>query len=179
MTNFPFDMQLVVDPYNTSNVVANGQIYIYDPADTNNASPLVLTDPNGLPMANPLMSNSNGFLPAFIATLPQVKWVGAGFTGFFASYSGLRDVALDAVAKLDGLAVGTVETVEATAAAEASVTGTDSKQLNLKIPRGPQGAPGAAGLSNIALDTDGTPYFVAGSNAVQILADIDGAPYFV
>lgn len=34
-------------------------------------------------------------------------------------------------------------------------------------------------VSNIALDTDGVPYFVAGSNAVQILADTDGAPYFV
>jgi hypothetical protein len=172
-------MQLVVDPFNTSNVVANGQIFIYDPADTGNTSPLPLTDPNGLPISNPLMSNSNGFLPAFITTMPQVKWVGSGFVGFFASYTGLRDVALDAVAKLDGLAVGTVETVEATADAEATVTGSDAKQINLKIPRGPQGAPGAAGLSNVALDDDGTPYFVAGSNAVQILADIDGAPYFV
>jgi hypothetical protein len=172
-------MQLVVDPFNTSNVVANGQIFIYDPADTGNTSPLPLTDPNGLPISNPLMSNSNGFLPAFITTMPQVKWIGSGFVGFFASYAGLRDVALDAVAKLDGLAVGTVETVEATADAEATVTGTDAKQINLKIPRGPQGAPGAAGLSNVALDDDGTPYFVAGSNAVQILADTDGAPYFV
>lgn len=179
MANYPFDMQLVVDPYNTSNVVANGQIFIYDPADSGNTSPLILTDPNGLPLSNPLMSNTNGFLPAFITTLPQVKWVGAGFTGFFDSYVGLRDAALEAVAILDGLAVGTVETVDATAAAEATVTGTGSKQLNLKIPRGPQGAPGAAGLSNIALDDDGTPYFVAGSNAVQILADTDGAPYFV
>ncbi|MDR6794362.1 hypothetical protein J2X12_002901 [Pseudarthrobacter oxydans] len=179
MANYPFDMQLAVDPYNTSNVVANGQVFIYDPADVNNASPLVLTDPNGLPLTNPLMSNSNGFIPAFIATSPQVKWVGAGFVGYFASFEGLRDVALEAVAKLDGLAVGTVETVDALEGASATVTGTDAKQLNLKIPRGLQGAPGAAGLSNIALDDDGTPYFVAGSNAVQILADTDGAPYFV
>ena len=179
MPSYPFDMQLVVDPYNTSNVVANGQIFIYDPSDTNNTSPLALTDPNGLPLTNPLMSNSNGFLPAFSANVPQVKWFGASFTGYFDSYAGLRDVALEAVAKLDGLAVGTVETVEADEPAEVTVTGTDSKQINLKIPRGPQGAPGAAGLSNIALDDDGTPYFVAGSNAVQILADTDGAPYFV
>lgn len=179
MTNYPFDMQLVVDPFNTSNVVANGQIFIYDPADTGNTSPLVLTDPNGLPLTNPLMSNSNGFIPAFIAQVPQVKWSGSSFVGFFDSYAGLRDVALDAVAKLDGFAVGTVETVEATEDAEATVTGDSSKQLNLKIPRGPQGAPGAAGLSNISLDEDGVPYFVAGSNAVQILADTDGAPYFV
>jgi hypothetical protein len=179
MTAFPFDMQLVVDPYNTSNVVANGQIYIYDPADTGNLSPLALTDPNGLPLNNPLMSNSNGFIPAFSTTIPQVKWVGASFTGYFASYEGLRDVALQAVAKLDGLAVGTVETVDSIEEAEVTVTGDTVKQINLKIPRGPQGTPGAAGLSNIALDEDGVPYFVAGSNAVQILADTDGAPYFV
>jgi hypothetical protein len=178
MTNFPFDMQLVVDAV-TLTTVSNGQVYIYDPADTSNSTPLPLTDPNGLPLSQPLMSSNNAFIPAFVTTLPQVKWTGAGFSGFFDSYVGLRDVALDAVAKLDGLAVGTVETVEATEDAEATVTGTDAKQINLKIPRGPQGAPGAAGLSNVALDDDGTPYFVAGSNAVQILADTDGAPYFV
>jgi hypothetical protein len=179
MPSYPFDMQLVVDPYNTSNVVANGQIFIYDPSDTSNAAPLALTDPNGLPLSNPLMSNSNGFLPAFTASVPQVKWAGASFTGYFDSYVGLRDVALEAVAKLDGLAVGSVETVDAMESAEVTVTGTEAKVINLKIPRGPQGMPGAAGLSNIALDEDGTPYFIAGSNAVQILADIDGAPYFV
>lgn len=179
MTNYPFDMQLVVDPYNTSNVVANGQVYIYDPADTGNTSPLALTDPDGLPISNPLMSNSNGFLAAFIATLPQVKWVSGSFVGYFNSFTGLRDVALEAVAKLDGLSMGTVETVEPEADAEATVTGDVLKQINLKIPRGPQGPQGAAGLSNISLDEDGTPYFIAGSNAVQILADIDGSPYFV
>lgn len=179
MTTYPFDMQLVVDPLNTGNIVANGQIYIYDTSDTGNISPLTLTDPNGLPLTNPLMSNNQGFLQPFLASVPQVKWVGAGFTGYFDSYVGLRDVALEAVAKLDGLAVGTVETVEATEVAEATVTGDLVKLLSFKIPRGPQGAPGAAGLSNIALDEDGTPYFIAGSNAVQILADTDGAPYFV
>jgi len=178
MTDYPFDMQLVVDAVSLS-VVANGQVYIYDTTDTSNVSPLALTDPNGLPISQPLMSSNNGFIPAFTTTSPQVKWAGAGFSGFFDSYRGLRDEAVSAVAKLDAFAVGTVETVEATELAEASVTGTDSKVINLKIPRGPQGAPGAAGLSNIDLDDDGTPYFIAGSNAVQILADIDGAPYFV
>ena len=178
MADYPIDMQLVVEPYSL-NVVANGQIYIYDTADDANASPLALTDPSGLPLSQPLMSSNNGFIPAFRSPVPQVKWVGAGFSGYFDSYGGLRDVALDAVAKLDGLAVGTVETVDALEGASATVTGDSLKQINLKIPRGPQGTPGAAGLSNIALDEDGTPYFVAGSNAIQILADTDGAPYFV
>lgn len=178
MTNYPFDMQLVIDAV-TLTTVSNGQVYIYDADDTSNSTPLALTDPNGLAISQPLMSSNNAFIQAFVTTSPQVKWAGAGFSGFFDSYRGLRDEAISAVAKLDGLAVGTVETVDATADAEASVTGDLTKSLNLKIPRGPQGAPGAAGLSNIALDDDGVPYFIAGSNAVQILADIDGAPYFV
>lgn len=94
--SYPFDMQLVVDPFNTSNVVANGQIYIYDPADTTNSNPLVLTDPNGLALTNPLMSNSNGFIPPFKTSVPQVKWAGSGFVGYFDSYVGLRDEALAA-----------------------------------------------------------------------------------
>jgi hypothetical protein len=179
MTDYAFDMQLVVDPFNTSNVVANGQVFIYDTTDTGNLAPLALKDPDGLPLSNPLMSNTNGFLGAFIATSPQVKWVSGAFVGYFNSFTGLRDVALDAVAKLNGLAIGTVVTGEAGAPAAASVTGDATKQINLTIPRGPQGPQGAAGLSNIALDTDGVPYFIAGSNAVQILADIDGQPYFV
>lgn len=179
MTDYPFDMQLVVDPFNTSNVVANGQVYIYATTDTGNTAPLALTDPNGMPLSNPLMSNSNGFLSPFITNAPQVKWVSGAFVGYFSSYTGLRDVALDAVSKLDGLGIGTVTTSEPGTAAEATVTGDAVKQLNLTLPRGPQGPQGPAGLSNITLDEDGTPYFAAGSNAVQILADIDGQPYFV
>lgn len=180
MADYPFEMQLVVDPYNTFNVVANGQVYIYDSADLSNASPLALKDPSGLPLSNPLMSNTNGFIPAFIAPSPQVKWAGAGFVGYFASFEGLRDEAVAARLALEGLGIGTVTTGEAGAPASAAVTGDpSSKKIDLTIPRGPQGPQGPAGNSNIALDADGIPYFVAGSNAVQILADTDGAPYFV
>lgn len=180
MAGYPFEMQLVVDPLNSFNVVANGQVYIYDTGDTGNLSPLTLTDPNGLPLSNPLMSNSNGFIPAFIAPSPQVKWVGAGFVGYFASFEGLRDEAVAARLALESLDIGTVTTGEAGSDAAAAVTGDPaSKRINLTIPRGPQGPQGPAGNSNIALDEDGIPYFIAGSNAVQILADIDGAPYFV
>ncbi|WP_146116607.1 MULTISPECIES: hypothetical protein [unclassified Arthrobacter] len=120
MTTYPYDMQLVVDPFNTSNVVANGQIYIYDPADSGNTSPLILTDPNGLTITNPLMSNSNGFLPPFIATLPQVKWVGAGFVGFFDSYHGLRNEAIDAKAAAQDAAIGSTTSAGAAVAAQAA-----------------------------------------------------------
>jgi len=32
--------------------------------------------------------------------------------------------------------------------------------------------------SNLALDTDGTPYFSPGSQSLRVLADTDGNPYF-
>lgn len=153
MTTYPFDMQLVVDPYNTSNVVANGQIYIYDPADVNNTAPLVLTDPNGLPLSNPLISNSNGFLPAFATTLPQVKWIGSGFTGYFDSYKGLRDEAIAAAAAA----------TEALAPAQAAVAAAaDSAVLAQQAADSAAAAAIAGGsTSNIAIDTDGVPYFLA------------------
>lgn len=152
MPSYPFDMQLVVDPYNTSNVVANGQIFIYDPSDTGNASPLVLTDPNGLPLTNPLMSNSNGFIPAFIASVPQVKWTGASFTGYFDSYVGLRDEAVAAVAAAEA----------ALAPAQAAVAAAaDSAALAQEAADSAAAAAAASGGSNIALDTDGVPYFFA------------------
>jgi len=178
MTDYPIDMQLVVDAVSL-NVVANGQVYIYDTTDTGNVAPLALTDTSGLPLSQPLMSSNNGFIPAFRSSSPQVKWVGGGFTGYFDSYAGLRDVALDAVSKIDSFSVGTVETGEAGTDASATISGDAVKQINLVIPRGPQGPAGAAGNSNIALDEDGVPYFVSGSNAVQILADTDGRPYFI
>ena len=96
MTAYPFEMQLVVDPYNTSNVVTNGQVYIYDPSDVDNSNPLPLTDANGLPLSNPLMSNSNGFLSPFIATAPQVKWASGAFVGYFNSLQGLLNEAIAA-----------------------------------------------------------------------------------
>jgi len=113
-------MQLVVDPFSTSNVVANGQIYIYSPDDASNSTPLVLTDPNGLALTNPLMSNSNGFIPAFMTTMPQVKWVGAGFVGYFDSYHGLRNEAMDAKTAAQDAAAGSTTSAGAAVAAQAA-----------------------------------------------------------
>src|SRR4051812_47449549 len=89
-------MDLVVDPHNPSNVVTNGLVSIYDPSDTAGANLLALKDPSGLPLPNPLTSNSYGFLPARSATVPQTMWKSGEFTGYFDSYKGLRDEAVAA-----------------------------------------------------------------------------------
>jgi hypothetical protein len=145
-------MQLVVDPFNTSNVVANGQVYIYDPADTGNTAPLTLTDPNGTPLSNPLMSNSNGFLSAFITTLPQVKWVSGAFVGYFNSFTGLLNVAT---------ASATAAESAVTSAESSASAATTSATAATQAAADAAAAAAAAGGSNIALDTDGVPYFFA------------------
>lgn len=45
--------------------------------------------------------------------------------------------------------------------------------------KGDKGDPGPAGASNVALDTDGVPYFSPGVSQVAIFADTDGVPAFV
>jgi hypothetical protein len=91
MTDYPFDMQLVVDPLNPENVLGNADVYIYDPTDTAFAAPLALKDLNGLPMLQPMTSTPTGFLEEFVATTPQVLWKSGEYTGLFNSYKGMLD----------------------------------------------------------------------------------------
>jgi hypothetical protein len=119
VTDYKFDMQLVVDPLNPSNVVANGAVGIYDPSDTLGVSLLTLTDLSGLPLTNPLISNNNGFIAPFVANTPQVRWISGTFEGLFNSYQGLRDEAIAARAAAEA-AQGAATTAGAEAAAEAS-----------------------------------------------------------
>ncbi|MDN4644911.1 hypothetical protein, partial [Arthrobacter sp. PsM3] len=96
MTDYPLDMQLVVDPLNPENVVRGGSIYFYDPSDLAGASPITIKDANGQPLPNPLTSNDYGFIPPTIVTIPKVKWKSGNFEGFFFSYDGLRNEAIAA-----------------------------------------------------------------------------------
>lgn len=170
MTTYPFDMQLVVDPNNPFNVVANGQVYIYDTSDTGNASPLALTDPNGLPLINPLVSTNNGFLPAFRADVPQVKWASGGFVGYFNSFEGLREVAAEA-------------SIAAAAAATAAISAADAASESSQFAQGPtdlqvdEAVRRAAIPSNLSLALDGTPYVLPGANDISVY-EADGSYYF-
>lgn len=152
MTDYAFDMQLVVDPFNTANVVANGQVYIYAAGDTLNSVPLTLTDRDGVALSNPMFSNSYGFLQAFVTGVPQVKWVSGEFGGFFNSYVGLRDAALAAV---DTAAAAVSASLEAGASAAVSADAATQAAADAAV------IAAAAGGSNVALDTDGVPYFFA------------------
>lgn len=131
MTDYFYDMDLVVDPLNTANVVANGVVSIYDPSDTAGTTLLALKDPSGNPLPNPLKSNAYGFIPPRIAGLPQTMWKSGNFTGYFNSYKGLRDEAVAARTAAEGAAdnaaeaasealAGAVSDAEAAATAAAS-----------------------------------------------------------
>lgn len=118
MTDYPFDMQLVVDPANPSNVVQDGEVTLYAPSDVAGSTPLDLKDASGLPILNPLVSNPNGFLQPFIATTPQVMWKSGPYQGYFNSYLGLRDEAIAARAA--------AEEAAATAGEEAAAVATEA-----------------------------------------------------
>lgn len=120
MTDYPYDMDLVVDPLNPANVVANGQVYLYDPSDTAGVTPITLKDPAGLPLPNPLTSNSHGFIPPRSATIPQVMWKSGGFIGYFNSYRGLRDEAVAASAAASDSATAASSAIASAVAAQAA-----------------------------------------------------------
>jgi len=93
---YAFDQVFAADPANPSNIASNAAITIYQPGDPTK-TPLVITDPSGGALSNPIPVNANGFGSAFMhATLDRVAWDGGGFTGFFTSYEGMKEVAVAA-----------------------------------------------------------------------------------
>lgn len=112
---YSFDQIFAADPSNPSNVAQNASITIFAPGDTS-MTPIAITDPDGQALANPIPVNANGFGSAFMAGIDRVAWYGGGFTGFFTSYEGMKQVAVDAQAA--------AETAAATAGADAAVVAT-------------------------------------------------------
>ena len=93
MTLYPCEMQIAVDANNPETVVQNGTVTIGDP-DT--GSPLELVDTAGLPLPNPLVTSSKGFVPAFQAEIPHVKWTDGTYAGYLSSYKGMLAEAIAA-----------------------------------------------------------------------------------
>jgi len=144
MTDYPLDMQLVVDPLNTQNVVRDGAVYLYDPSDEAGVSPIVLKDPSGQPLTNPLTSNAFGFTQPCIVTIPRVKWKSGSFEGFFYSYDGLRNEAIAARA-----AAETAQAAAVTAGADAADAAT--AQLTTAVTAASSSATAAAASQAAAL----------------------------
>jgi hypothetical protein len=100
MTFYPFEMQIAVDANNPGTVVQDGSVTISLPDDATNA-PLPLVDRLGVAMANPITTSRQGFIPAFQATVPLVRWSGGSYGGFLSSYQGLLDQATTSATAAD------------------------------------------------------------------------------
>jgi hypothetical protein len=116
---YTFEQLFAADPANPSNIATNASILIFAPGDTSQ-TPLVLTDPSGAALPNPITVNANGFGPAFRhETLDRAAWAGGGFTGFLTSYEGMKAEAMAARAAAE-TAEAAATTAGAAAASEAA-----------------------------------------------------------
>lgn len=126
-----FDPIFAADPDNPELIAQDASITIFNPDDST-MTPVTITDPTGSPLANPVLVNDKGWGPAFKTPtgpgeLFRVGWSGAGFTGFFTSYEGMRDATLAAKASAESAAynaagAATEALAGSTAAATAAAT---------------------------------------------------------
>ena len=123
---YTFDQIFAVSPDDPEVVAGNAAVTIFDPADPTKA-PITLADSTGAPLPNPVTVTAQGFGPAFQhPTLDRVGWTGAGLTGYFTSYEGMKNEAKAAKeaaqASSSAAAVAQGNAATAQAAAEAAAT---------------------------------------------------------
>lgn len=124
MTLYPFEMQIAVDANNPDTVVQSGTVTIMDPGDSSN-TPIALLDPAGISMANPIETSQQGFIPAFQATIPHVKWSDGTYAGYLSSYKGLLDEAIAAREAAEATLIAGVPVGGTTGQMLAKASGTD------------------------------------------------------
>jgi hypothetical protein len=139
LTLYQFEVNLAVDPNNPDVILRGGQVTFYDPADVGLTTPLSLYDTNGLPLANPVTVSQQGFTPAFQADIPQVMWVGYGYSGYVSSFQSIYDqvlaVAASAAAAQSAAEVASVSAEAAQAAAEAAAVAPTDEAIDEGIVR--------------------------------------------
>lgn len=149
---FTFEQIFAADPANPANVAANAAVTIFAPGDAT-MTPLAITDPDGTPLPNPIPVNANGFGSAFAhATLDRVAWAGGGFTGFFTSYEGMKQVAVDAQAAAESAATeaaaaGANAAAEAATALAGAVADAEAAQAAAESAASLVGAPADAAIA--------------------------------
>lgn len=147
---YTFEQLLAADPANPSNVATNAAITIFAPGDPTQ-TPLVITDPSGGPLSNPIMVNANGFGSAFMADIDRVAWAGGGFTAFLTSYEGMKQVAVAAqtAAETAGADAAAASAAATTAVAD-TVTALNTNYVRF---RDTSGNPIEDSLVTIVVDT--------------------------
>ena len=175
---YSFDQIFAADPANPQNVASNAAVLIYTPGDATKA-PLTITDPSGGPLANPVIVNANGFGSAFMhATLDRVAWDGGGFSGFFTSYEGMKQVAVAAQTAAESAAADastsagtTVTTAAVNGSGRLILTKADTTTVDAGSvigPQGIQGPPGSTGPQGPAGVADDTSVAAQVSNTSSV-----------
>ena len=143
---YTFEQILAADESNPQLVATNGGVTIFTPGDPNR-TPLTITTVDGLPLANPVQVNSQGYGPAFMhATLDRVAWSSGTFSGYFTSYDGMKEEAVAARR----------EAVAARAASDGSLSKVTAAQVSAEgaqaaaelAARAAAGASGGAAITN-------------------------------
>lgn len=149
MADYPIESQLVIN--GSGQLIPGGKVYVYDEADTGNTTPLELTDPNGLPITNPITASAISTTPELRAPVLLVKMVGEnGAQLTVMSAKGVVQIAQDAEAFVKGMTVGEVKTGTTPAAAIDPDTGA----FSFTFPQGPKGDTGPMGPGGVPLVED-------------------------
>ncbi|MDI2019610.1 GDSL-type esterase/lipase family protein [Paenarthrobacter nicotinovorans] len=181
MPDYPYRMQLAEDAAAPGSVARNAAISFYAATDTAGTALLALKDPSGNPLANPLTTTPDGFVPALIAPADEVRWEGGGFHGFLTSYEGLKAEAVSAVAAANEAAASAAGAAANAAEAVASALAGAVSEAEAAA----ESAAAAAGLVGAPADTaiaaaitaagSATKTALSATNATQIAAALDNA----
>lgn len=109
--NFPYPGLFAIDPQDPMNVAANSELTIFDPADSEQR-PIALTDSEGLPISNPILTNDKGFVGVFYSGLDEVGWSAGNLVGIVQSYQGIKRQAQAAAESAAGSLRVSVEAAE-------------------------------------------------------------------
>jgi hypothetical protein len=137
-----------VSPEDPEVVAGNAAITVFDPADPTKA-PITLVDSTESPLPNPVVVTAQGFGPAFQhPTLDRVGWFGAGLTGYFTSYEGMKNEAKAAkeAAQASSTSAAVAQSNAATAQAAAEAAAADAAEAALAATGG--------GVAEDPLDAD-------------------------
>lgn len=160
---YTFDQIEARDPAIPELVASNAFVTIFTPDDPTK-TPLALTKPSGEPLENPIQVNAMGYGPAFISELDRVAWEGGNngeFSGFFTSYEGMKQVALDAQTA--------AESAAATAANEASsaLAGAVADADQAKVSATAAAASAASAAALVGAPADSAMAATANNNSSQ------------
>ena len=146
---YSYDPIFAVDPNSPSNVARNASILIFDPNDATK-TPVTLTDVTGSHVANPITVNQHGFGPAIKhETLDRLAWEGAGMSGVFTSYEGMKEEAV--AARVAAQAAATTAAAEASAGVASVVA--DAETAATSAAASATAAAQSAALVNAPADT--------------------------